>query len=271
MIAVKTLLALVLVALATTASHAAVLAESTFDAGPEDWSVSGTPVSDPLWHFDVATGDGWILAAGFQPLIAFEAPAKFLGDRSAALGGVLDLELRIGWSDGVEGPLVILSDETTSLQYRAVPPPLFVWTPFAIPLIASGWQTFDGSGGPGVPASDTQLQAVLGNLVRLAINVDWNAPGGVDDGGDDITEIDSVRLSSGPAVAVAEPSTLTFVLGGAVALIAAGRLRRCRHDGPSSGPARGRPVADEGRGEPERAANEPRRHGLPHLPPRAPR
>lgn len=231
MLGVRTMLALALVGLTAAASHAAILAESTFDTDDEGWMVSGTSVATPARLFDPTTSDGWIEAFGFQPLIAFEAPTKFLGNQSAAFGGQLDLELRLGFSDGsgTTDPLVILSDGTTSLQFRSTPPTLFEWTPLTVPLVASaGWQLFDGSGNPGPAASDAQLQAVLGNLARLAVNVDWNAPGGPTDGGDDITDLDNVRLISGPAAPVPEPSTLTLALAGAGALVTAARLRRSR-------------------------------------------
>jgi hypothetical protein len=230
---VKTLLAgLALAAILVTppAVGAVVLAESTFDnpaTTNEGWRVgtlfSASAVDLPFWLFDASTSNGWIEADGLTEWLAFAAPAAFLGDQSSAYGGSLTFDLRLGFMDPGDRPLVVLSDGTTELQFRSVAPPLFVFTAFDVPLLAAaGWQLSDGTGAPGAAATEAQLQEVLSGLTRLRILIDWHAS----DGGDDITDLDNVSLIAGPT-AVPAPATLTLaILGAGVAALLARRRRR---------------------------------------------
>ena len=73
-------------------------------------------------------------------LVAFQAPAAFLGDKSAAYGGVLHGEERLLASDGASYPVAALGNDQLFLQFR-MPPPGTDWTIFDLPLVASaGWE-----------------------------------------------------------------------------------------------------------------------------------
>ena len=201
---------------------AVVLVQSDFNVNDEDWRVgtlfSATATTVPFYLKDVSTNNGWIETSGLTPFLAFAAPAAFLGDESGAYGGSLQFDLRIGpfVTQPGDRPLVVLSDGTTELQFRSTTPPLFTFVGFDVPLLASaGWQTSDGTGAPGLPATEAQLATVLGGLTRLRIQADWNSDPGT---GDDVTDLDNVRLIAGPSAAAPEPASLTLMAVGVIVL-----------------------------------------------------
>ena len=96
-----TLVGLALILAAPATVLATTLVESDFTVNDEGWRV-GTLFSSrdativPFHLKDAATNNGWIETGGLTPFLAFEAPAQFRGDDSAAYGGSLDVDLRIG-------------------------------------------------------------------------------------------------------------------------------------------------------------------------------
>jgi hypothetical protein len=222
-------LALILAAPATVL--ATTLVESDFNVNDEGWRV-GTLFSSsdativPFYLKDAATNNGWIETGGLTPFLAFEAPAEFRGDESAAYGGSLEFDLRIGpfLTQPGDRPLVVISDGAAFLQFRATTPQLFVFVPFDVPLLASaGWQVADASGTAGPPATEAQLHAVLANLKWLRIEADWNSDPTAPD--DIATDLDNVRLVS--PVAAPEPASIYLIAGGFVAVVI-GAVRRHR-------------------------------------------
>jgi hypothetical protein len=217
-------LALILAAPATVL--ATTLVESDFSVDDEGWRVGTLFSSTNATIMPFYINTGWIETAGVTPFLAFEAPAKFVGDESAAYGGSLQFDLRIApfLTQPGDRPLVVISDGTTFLQFRATTPQLFVFVPFDVPLLASaGWQLADVSGAAGPPATEAQLQAVLGNLKWLRIEADWNSDPTAPD--DIATDLDNVRLLS--AVAVPVPSSIYLIAAGLVAF-GMGAVRRHR-------------------------------------------
>ncbi len=189
---------------------AGVIAQSTFDAGDEGWTVgdffAATGASTPTY---VATGGnpgGFIRANDWYGWNGFHAPTAFLGDQSAAYGGVIHVEQRVLSSDGAAYPMVVISDGITSLQYRTTPPGTG-WTSYDIALTASaGWEIMNTSGNPGAPASEAQLQTVLSNLVFMNFEADWQT-------GSDQVDLDNVRLES-PGTPVPLPPSLLLLAPG---------------------------------------------------------
>ncbi len=154
---------------APSAVTAIVIARSTFDTGNEGWRVgdffSATGVAMPTHVAAGGNPGGFLRTSDLFDWNAYQAPAAFLGNQSAAYGGTLHLDERILSSDGVNYPMVVLFDGSLLLQFRTVPPGS-AWTSYDIPLVASaGWEIANGSGNPGPPASEAQLQQVLSNLV----------------------------------------------------------------------------------------------------------
>ena len=219
-------------------AQALILVQSTFDAGDEGWRTGEFfSTSDSGAPTHVATGGnpgGFIRATDVAAWAAFHAPAAFLGDQSAAYGGFLHVDQRLLTSDGINYPMVVISDGTTQLQFRTTPPSTD-WTSYDISLLASaGWEIANGSGNPGPAASEAQLQTVLGNLLFLHLDVDWQT-------GNDQVDLDNVRLCSGDqACRVAQddgpqddsptdvplPGTLVLLLAGGLASVAVARARR---------------------------------------------
>ena len=174
-------------------ARAAVLVQSTFDAGDEGWrvgellSLSGSS----LPTFGAAGGNpgGFIRTGDLFSFNAYHAPSPFLGNQSAAYGGSLHLEERVLSSDGILSAMVVLSDGNLLLQFRTAPPGA-TWTPYEIPLLASaGWEIASNGVLAGAPATELQLQQVLANLTLLSIDADWQT-------GVDQVDLDNVRLSS---------------------------------------------------------------------------
>ena len=182
--------------------------ESMFASGDEGWRVgdffsaggSGTAT------FVSTEGNpgGFIRTGDVFNWNAFHAPGDFLGDQSIFYGGYLHVDQRVLSSDDIDYPLVVISDGSMMLQFRADPPGMD-WTSYRVPLLASsGWELADGSGDPGTAASEILLQQVLANLAFLHLDADWVT-------GSDQVDLDNVRFEVIP-----EPSKWGALLAGIV-------------------------------------------------------
>lgn len=124
----------------------------------------------------------------------WQAPAKFLGDKSAAYGTSLEYDLKQLYASGTPlttYPDVILAGAGMVLVTDAGPNPLTTWTHYTVPLTeTSGWR-ITSLAGP-VPTKE-QFQAVLASLTALRIRGEFI------DGGDK-SAIDNVTLVSVPPV-----------------------------------------------------------------------
>ena len=182
------LLGVLSVLLLTLAGQATVIvASSDFSSGIDGWLVSGdstsaTPVYNPAGYItadDDTTGGTWY----------WEAPAKFLGDRSLSYGETLSFELRqSNTSSQFNNSDVILEGATISLHYNHSPNPGTTFTPYSIPLTEAGW--FVGSLS-GAAATQGQFQAVLADLDGLRIRGEFRS-------GPDTGALDNVVLTAVP-------------------------------------------------------------------------
>jgi hypothetical protein len=213
------LLALAL-ALALPGARAAILVESTFDTDAEGWRIgeffSNAGDSAPTYLSSGGNPGGFIRTGDTFAVVAFQAPAPFLGDKSAAYGGVLHVEQRLVSSDGLNYPMVLLSDGSLRLQFRTVPPGV-AWTAYDIPLLAAaGWEVSDGGDNANdkPDATEAQLQQVLANLTLFNLRADWRS-------GTDRTDLDNVRI-----LAIPEPESYALMLAGLGLLGFAARRRR---------------------------------------------
>jgi hypothetical protein len=192
-------------------TFATVLASSTFDANAEGWQLENdaTTAPNPIYSssgglpggaiegIDVQTGGVW----------RFVAPATYLGNDSAAYGGLLSYDLLFTLDGGVTlnpfaGSYVFIRNAAINLTlgYDASSyPVLGVWNHFVIPLTAPGW-TVGGNGGPA--ATEAQMQAVLSDLTSLRVRGEFNT-------GPDLAFLDNVVLSA--ASAAPEPATLALI------------------------------------------------------------
>lgn len=194
---------------AATGAAAAIAAQSDFSLNTEGWLLAGDAITDFPSH--IATGgnpDGF--SRGTDQTIGgvwyWQAPAKFLGDRSLSFGQMLSFDLRMRGS----GPLfespdlkLIGGGLTLNLDLAPVPQDL-VWTTYAVTLDQTTAWHVGSAAGPA--ATEAQVRQVLADLQTLQIRGEFIT--GADNG-----DLDNVILS-----AVPEPQTYAL-FGAGLALI----------------------------------------------------
>jgi hypothetical protein len=205
---------------AALAGHATPIVSSTFDTDADGWiggaflTISG-PTASPTYFPAEGNPGGFLRLEDFVQWTAYHAPSKFLGNQSTWYGHALTFDLRASGTDGAVYSAVVISDGTTSLQYRGLPW-AGLWSHFHIPLLASaGWQYSTDGKSPGAAATESELKTVLSNLQFLHIDADWMT-------GMDYADLDNVEVIYNP-----EPSTM-LLLGGALAVLAAIGGRRAQ-------------------------------------------
>ena len=194
-----------------TIGTAAVIAFSTFDTSAEGWEIgdlfASTGSTAPTFVAAGGNPGGFIRTTDLFPYTAYQAPAAFRGNQSAAYGGFVTLDMRVESHDGSNYPMLALGNPGgTVLQFRTIPPGIGIFTSFNIPLIASaGWEISPGgqSGAAGPPASEAQLQAVLADLLFFNVADDWQM-------GEDVGDLDNVFLNSS-VIGVPEPASLALL------------------------------------------------------------
>jgi hypothetical protein len=173
----------------TTSAEA--LASSSFDQDDEGWIVVG----DAFGPYYAATGGypgGHIYATDFVigGVWYWQAPAKFLGDKSAAYGGTLTFDLRqSNISSQFDDIDVILSTGDSTLIFDTPYNPGAEWTAYTVNLTASpGWLNAT----TGRPATEAELRLVLSSLTELDIRGEYRT-------GTDTGSLDNVVLNAGSA------------------------------------------------------------------------
>jgi Laminin B (Domain IV) len=191
---------------------ASVLVSSNWDNaadGVDGWSF----IADGSNLIRVATGGnpgGFLQVSdtGAGSVIFWEAPAKFLSDKSAAYGGTLNYDLQQSEGDRQSSgdiPEVVLIGNGITLTFDlpnssnpAVTPN---WASYTFALLASaGWIDDDTS----LPATELQMQSVLANLSNIEIRAEYSAAR-------DIDGIDNVTLTS---TSTPEPVTSALLICG---------------------------------------------------------
>lgn len=202
------------------ASAQQVLASSTFPVTNEGWTSIGVGGNTPAAHVPLlfgGGGGGFITNFVSSGNFAFGAPAEFLGNQSAALGGTLSFRVLDGSTTAGQDGSVRLMGGGMELQSPQSATP-GIWTSFDIDLRPGTW--FVGDPGAGVFATFANLSGVLSNLQSLSIF-------GGNQVGEFPTSLDDVFLTA----AVPEPGT--WVLMGA-GLLALGFTASRRRVGPAT-------------------------------------
>lgn len=189
-------------------AHATV--SSTFDIDADGWSAVGDFVGAPVtWLPSGGNPDGNIQIedAVLGGVTYFVAPAKFLGDQSAAFGQTLSFDLKQHITGGIDqfnaSDVILAGGGLTLVLDTSVNPAFDAWTHYSVSLAEGDWHV---STLGGAVASGAQIQAVLGNLGALHIRAEFQT-------GPDTDYLDNVVLA-----AVPEPATAALWLGGLVLL-----------------------------------------------------
>lgn len=202
---------------AATGAAAAIAAQSDFSADTEGWLLAGDAITDVPSYMATGGNPGGF-ARGTDQTVGgvwyWQAPDKFLGDRSLSFGQTLSFDLRMRGS----GPLFDSPDLrlvggglTLNLDLAPVPQDL-VWTTYTVTLDQNtAWHV---SSATGPAATEAQVRQVLAGLQTLQIRGEFIT--GADNG-----DLDNVILT-----AVPEPQT--YALFGAGLALIGWRLGRRR-------------------------------------------
>jgi hypothetical protein len=165
--------------------------ESLFLQNDEGWTAEGDGLLyySPTAGNPPSTGYIFIIDQTKGATFYFAAPAKFLGDASAAHGRALTFDLV--WSQtsagsDKAGDDVIIEGAGLTLVAMLPEAPGLNWTSYSIPLSTSGGWVHQGTD---LLASAAEIQAVLGSLERLWIRGEFRH--GAEQGG-----LDNVRFGA---------------------------------------------------------------------------
>ncbi|WP_269539871.1 laminin B domain-containing protein [Cerasicoccus fimbriatus] len=202
-------------ALAGVHGHA-ISISSTFDTDADGWMQSnGDSASQVLWQATGGNPGGNILydEAANGGVDRMSAPAKFLGDRSAYVGGTLSFDWQ---TDNLSSPTnfnddVELTGNGMTIRYDLSSPTLGEWSTTVIDLTAGAGWLVDTTG---IAPTSVEFANLLGDLTQFTILTDFNS--GVEN-----PRFDNITLT-----AVPEPSTVAALLGATALLAVMVRRRR---------------------------------------------
>ncbi|MBL8230914.1 MAG: hypothetical protein JNL98_20635 [Bryobacterales bacterium] len=200
----RSLIAASLFGLAITANAATI--QTTFDAGLDGWTGTGGTVvfvasgGNPGGHLQQSDADA-------TDMTVF-APAPFLGNLTAFLGGLLSFDAIqiVGTSDYAPFGSLTIRNGANSVTVDVAPPgsPPAVWTNYSVALTAAAFGT-----------TEANLLSVLGNVTSIELLLEFQA------GISETAGLDNFQIASSD---VPEPGTLLTV-GALLIAIGAARLR----------------------------------------------
>lgn len=209
----RALSALALALVVSLPAAAVELATSNFNTDAEGWrALNGVAATGWAASGGVSGGYFWAADSGGGVIWVFDAPAAYLGDQTAALGGTLSFSLIVSTLAAPmasQAATVRFIGGGLTLAANAGGPPGLDWTPYTLPLLPSSFHVGDLSG-PVATAAD--LSRVFSSVTSLRIRGEYSQLR--DRGG-----IDNVVMSPVP-----EPATAALMLLGAAGL--AGWRRR---------------------------------------------
>jgi hypothetical protein len=196
-------------------AQANTLVSSTFDAGSEGWSAINQ-VASQGWVSTGGAPGGYFAArdAGQGTVWSYNAPAAFLGNQLAAIGGALSFDLK---TSTLDSPMqswgdVKIAGGGIELVLDAGASPGLEWTSYSVMLTPGAWRLGDLNG---ALATATDFQTVLSNVEFLRIRGEFSAA--IDQGG-----LDNVMLTS----PIPEPASLLMMLAGLAGVGAMARKRK---------------------------------------------
>ncbi|MFK7883332.1 MAG: laminin B domain-containing protein [Phycisphaerales bacterium] len=161
---------------------------STFDTDSEGWSTDKDAQSF-MWESEGGNPGGFISAVdiGSGEYWRFDAPASFLGDRSAAYGQSISYDIiQLGSVGTVTNrPDIRLASGGVVLEYEFGVAPTGAWSSFSVPIDESAGWTING-----LLASESQIVLVLSNLTEFSIRGEYRV--GADSAGLDNVQFGEV-------------------------------------------------------------------------------
>lgn len=216
----KSAAAATLLMAATVVQAAPAPVESRFNADTENWRVANLlSLSAASQAASFETGTQRISTSDLFSWTVFAAPAKFLGNQSAFLGGSLSFDLSDSLKDATADmfPTLVLQSGANLLAWFGGAPGSTMTSYSAVLTASPAWQKIVGYEVTGLPilaaASSADLSNVLGALQGIYINADWKTAG------NDHAELDNVNLVG----VVPEPSSWLMLLAGLAAVAIARR------------------------------------------------
>jgi alkaline phosphatase D len=176
---------------------------STFDTDADGWvtlndgslsyvATGGNP-GGHLFASDLGQGSWWY----------FQAPNKYIGDKSAYIGGTLSFDAKQSggaFNDApTYGDIVLLGTNGVALAYNFDTPHGTAWAGFEATLVASDWTvaTVGTAGGlvtytqSSVAPTDAEFEAVLSDVAALYVRGEYRS-------GSDSSGLDNVVLAPAP-------------------------------------------------------------------------
>jgi alkaline phosphatase D len=153
---------------------------STFDTGVDGWNIADLrsygPYDPPLGTYplswNAAEGYAWEYDPSSNSFF-MNAPAKFLGDKSAYYGGQLTFQLKSTIANWANDNVVVIVGNNGKIICALIEPlPTTTWTSYRIPLLPSKF-LYDGKNGQVVTESD--FRGVLQNIKALRISGEYGA------------------------------------------------------------------------------------------------
>jgi hypothetical protein len=182
-----------------TATPIPDMISSTFDADADGWTIFNDG-SGPVYYATGGMNGGYIFGTdlGNGQYWYWNAPTKYLGDRSAFYNGSLSFHLiQTDTTSQVDQNDIVLIGGGLTLNYDTPYNPELTWTYYSISLHeTAGWV----NQATGLAPSQADMQAVLGSLQALRIRGEYRF-------GDDSSGLDEVVLSIPAPTA---PPTATF-------------------------------------------------------------
>ena len=198
-----------------SAGRADPVASSTFDAGDEGWKVVSTLgyYGSPSWAATGGNPGGFIYAVDPDTgAFGFAAPAKFLGDVSAAYGTPLSFDIAAyDTPDAATGWVGLEGGGHTLIWHFPAPSTIYPdWHSRSVNMTETGgWEHLDS----GLPPTHAEMVELLDDLDGMVITAEF-----IEGLPNDISGLDNVILAP-------EPTALAALAAASVALIARRRRR----------------------------------------------
>jgi hypothetical protein len=159
--------------LPSVSSQAGELAVSRFDQDSEGWLIIDNGNPNPVW---IADGDGgYIHSVDVRVEVArWFAPPMFLGDKSAAYGGILEFDLKQSSREYQvhSFDIEIIAVDGRRLRYETSGNPLATWTHYVVPLHASPDWRLDTLGDR--PATAEEFREIFSQIELLTIRAEYS-------------------------------------------------------------------------------------------------